>query len=73
MEDLLNDGEIAAEPTYKRQRSRTSISISSIRILTDEEIGRVKTKFVEEIEMVHTEAIRAHVSESAVALYTELT
>ena len=44
------------------RRSRTSISISSIRILTEEEVSRVKTKFHEEIDQVFVEAIRAHVS-----------
>ena len=53
-EDFNNDGGF--------RRSRTSISISSIRILTEEEVNRVRTKFNEEIEQVFVEAIRAHVS-----------
>ena len=38
MEDLLEDGEICAQPNPKRDSLRKSISISSIRILKDEEI-----------------------------------
>ena len=66
MEDLMEQDPIAdgGEGDFAGglRRSRTSISISSIRILTEEEIGRVKTKFHEEIEQVFVEAIRAHVS-----------
>ena len=65
MEDLMEKDPIAdGEGDFAGglRRSRTSISISSIRILTEEEIGRVKTKFHEEIEQVFIEAIRAHVS-----------
>ena len=61
MEDLLNDeGNLGTGGGFRR--SRTSISISSIRILTEDEIARVKTRFYEEIETAYAEAIRAHVS-----------
>ncbi len=65
MEDLMEkDPAEEADQGFggNLRRSRTSISISSIRILTEEEVSRVKTKFHEEIDQVFVEAIRAHVS-----------
>ena len=49
--------EMMNEP-IKRQRS--SLSISSIRILTEDEINRVKAKIYEDMESGYLEAIRAH-------------
>lgn len=63
MEDLINlDDRTEPDAAMRFRRTTTSISISSIRILTEDEIGRVKTKFFEEIETAYAEAIRAHVS-----------
>ena len=42
--------------------------MSSIRLLTENEIGRVKTKFQEEADMALAEAIRAHVSFSRIKI-----
>ena len=36
------------------------MAISSIRVLTEDEIGRVKVKLYEEMESGYVEAIRAH-------------
>ena len=60
MEDLMNDDFSTTSYTQKRQASL--VNIASIRILTANEIGRVKTKFLEEADMALAEAIRAHVS-----------
>lgn len=46
----------------KRLQRMSTISISSIRLLTENEIGRVKTKFQEEVDQALAEAIRLHVS-----------
>lgn len=58
MEDLMNDDFSTTSYTQKRQASL--VNIASIRILTANEIGRVKTKFLEEADMALAEAIRAH-------------
>ena len=42
------------------RRSRSSIAISSIRILTEEEVNKVRAKFEEETEFAYEEALRAH-------------
>ena len=60
MEDLMNDDFSTTSTAPKRQASL--VNIASIRILTANEIGRVKTKFLEEADMALAEAIRAHVS-----------
>ena len=63
MEDLIkNAAEADPAPEGGFRRSRSSISISSIRILTEEEVNKVKAKFEEETEFAYEEALRAHVS-----------
>jgi len=62
MEDLIkkttDDLPDKEEPGFRR--SRSSIAISSIRILTEEEVNKVKAKFDEETEFAYDEALRAH-------------
>lgn len=67
IEDLANNPDLAKEEGQGSnadgmgfRRSRSSIAISSIRILTDEEVSRVKQKFDEETEFAYDEALRAH-------------
>jgi len=65
MEDLIKNPEQAndddgAEGFEGFRRSRSSLAISSIRILTDEEVSRVKQKFDEETDFAYDEALRAH-------------
>ena len=62
MEDLIRQNQQEMPVTDQFRRSRTSISISSIRVLPDEDITRVKEKLLEEIDFAFDEAIRAHVS-----------
>ena len=62
MEDLIKQTADTMPQTDQFRRSKKTISISSIRVLPEEDITRVREKLLEEIDFAFEEAVRAHVS-----------
>ena len=67
LDEIVNEAENDFDEPAPFRRQRSSIAISSIRILTEDEINRAKVKLYEDMEQAYMEAIRAHVS---IFLYT---